>query len=217
MRHLHDTPLIFVGDMWAELVVWAQRWMLRPGLELLNPEDMAIPRCVKSAGEAIAILRIRRIEFLWALMACAGVVVRGTLKGILGAIVVSLVALNPEVLGMVQRSSLGETLGRERLFFNLQTAVERYRRQAAAPGGERASTDKQQRPTPRVGIWSVGPPEVPSLEELPAMPARARRQGRSAASSSGGYGAAADQSPSRGHSSPVTALIPALSRREGSR
>ena len=37
-----------------------------------------------------------------------------------------LVALNPEVLGMVQRSSLGDTLGRERLLFNLQTAVERY-------------------------------------------------------------------------------------------
>jgi SulP family sulfate permease len=27
---------------------------------------------------------------------------------------------------MVQRSSLGETLGRERLLFNLPTAVERY-------------------------------------------------------------------------------------------
>jgi high affinity sulfate transporter 1 len=37
-----------------------------------------------------------------------------------------LVALNPAVLGMVQRSSLGDTLGRERLFFNLQSAVERY-------------------------------------------------------------------------------------------
>jgi len=42
-----------------------------------------------------------------------------------------LVALNPETLSMVQRSSLGETLGRERLLFNLQTAVERYRAQTA--------------------------------------------------------------------------------------
>jgi len=32
---------------------------------------------------------------------------------------------------MVQRSSLGETLGRERLIFNLQTAVERYLSQTA--------------------------------------------------------------------------------------
>ena len=42
-----------------------------------------------------------------------------------------LVALNPEVLGMVQRSSLGETLGRERLIFNLPLAVERFRAQVA--------------------------------------------------------------------------------------
>lgn len=42
-----------------------------------------------------------------------------------------LVALNPEVLGMVQRSSLGETLGRERLLFNLPLAVERFCAQVA--------------------------------------------------------------------------------------
>lgn len=56
VRHLHDTPLIFVGDMWADLVDWARRAMLRPGFELANAEDMDIPRCVKSADEAIAIL-----------------------------------------------------------------------------------------------------------------------------------------------------------------
>ena len=37
-----------------------------------------------------------------------------------------LVGLTPEVLRMVQRSSLGETLGRERMHFNLETAVARY-------------------------------------------------------------------------------------------
>lgn len=42
-----------------------------------------------------------------------------------------LVALNPEVLRMVQRSPLGKTLGRERMLFNLQMAVERYRSQPA--------------------------------------------------------------------------------------
>jgi len=31
--------------------------MLRPGLELANPEDMNIPSCVDSADEAIAIIR----------------------------------------------------------------------------------------------------------------------------------------------------------------
>ena len=37
-----------------------------------------------------------------------------------------LVGLNPEVLAMVQRSPLGETLGRERMLFNLELAVDRY-------------------------------------------------------------------------------------------
>jgi SulP family sulfate permease len=37
-----------------------------------------------------------------------------------------LVALNPEALRMVQLSSLGEKLGKGRLFFNLQEALEHY-------------------------------------------------------------------------------------------
>jgi len=37
-----------------------------------------------------------------------------------------LVGLSPGVLAMVQRSPLGETLGRERMFFNLEQAVARY-------------------------------------------------------------------------------------------
>lgn len=37
-----------------------------------------------------------------------------------------LVGLNPEVLAMVQRSPLGETLGRERMHFTLELAVARY-------------------------------------------------------------------------------------------
>lgn len=45
-----------------------------------------------------------------------------------------LVARNPEVLRMVQLSSLGEKLGRERMIFNLQTAVERYLAQEVASG-----------------------------------------------------------------------------------
>jgi uncharacterized protein (TIGR00730 family) len=57
VRHLYETPLIFVGPMWAELVDWARRYMLRPGFELAKPEDMAIPRCVNTADEAIAIVR----------------------------------------------------------------------------------------------------------------------------------------------------------------
>jgi SulP family sulfate permease len=42
-----------------------------------------------------------------------------------------LVGLNPGVLAMVQRSPLGETLGRERMFFNLEQAVAKYQASVA--------------------------------------------------------------------------------------
>jgi MFS superfamily sulfate permease-like transporter len=48
-------------------------------------------------AEFRAILSVRRTEFLWALAALAGVILLGTLKGILVAIVVSLVALAHQV------------------------------------------------------------------------------------------------------------------------
>lgn len=41
-----------------------------------------------------------------------------------------LVGLSPEVLESIRRSSLAETLGRERLIFNLETAVRRYQSHA---------------------------------------------------------------------------------------
>jgi predicted Rossmann-fold nucleotide-binding protein len=57
VKHVKDTPLILVGKMWAELVEWARTHLLRPDLALASPEDIAIPRCVDTADEAIAILR----------------------------------------------------------------------------------------------------------------------------------------------------------------
>jgi uncharacterized protein (TIGR00730 family) len=57
VRHLHDTPLIFVGPMWKGLVDWAGAQMLRPGFDLANAEDIEIPECVDTAEEAIAIIR----------------------------------------------------------------------------------------------------------------------------------------------------------------
>jgi SulP family sulfate permease len=46
-----------------------------------------------STSEFRAILRVRRTEFLWALGACAGVVLLGTLYGILVAIAISVLTL----------------------------------------------------------------------------------------------------------------------------
>jgi SulP family sulfate permease len=219
-------------------------------LLLLSPVIALMPQAVLAAvvvaysielikpGEFIEILRVRRTEFYWALSALAGVAILGTLKGILVAVIVSLVtlahqayrppvyvlarkrgtdvfralssehpddetwpgllilrtegraffanaqaigdrmtplidaskpsillldcsalidleytalkmlaeaeerlrsqgislwlaALNPEVLRVVQKSRLGTALGRERMFFNVQSAVEHYVRTAA--------------------------------------------------------------------------------------
>lgn len=44
-----------------------------------------------------------------------------------------LAELNPEVYAMVRRSPLGEVLGEDRMFFNIEIAVERLRAAAAAP------------------------------------------------------------------------------------
>jgi uncharacterized protein (TIGR00730 family) len=57
VRHVQDTPLIFVGKMWADLVEWAKNHMLATQPPLASPKDMAIPHCVNSADEAIALIR----------------------------------------------------------------------------------------------------------------------------------------------------------------
>lgn len=48
-------------------------------------------------GDFVSILQVRRTEFIWALAAFLGVILLGTLQGILVAIVVSLVALGEQV------------------------------------------------------------------------------------------------------------------------
>lgn len=50
-----NTPLIFVGNMWAEFLEWSRKSFL-PN-QLVNPEDLEIPYCVDTAEEAIAIVR----------------------------------------------------------------------------------------------------------------------------------------------------------------
>ena len=64
VKHVHDTPLILVGKMWAELVDWATKNLLKPELSLANPEDMTIPRCVNTADEAIALVREHHAKWL---------------------------------------------------------------------------------------------------------------------------------------------------------
>ncbi len=84
--------------------------LLSPLIGLMPQATLAAVVIVYSVGlirpqEFRAILKIRRSEFIWALVALTGVVMLGTLKGILVAIVVSLFALayqmaNPAVYAL---------------------------------------------------------------------------------------------------------------------
>jgi uncharacterized protein (TIGR00730 family) len=70
VRKLHDTPLILAGKMYAELVDWCSKHMLRPDIQLASPEDMRIPVCVEDGP---AILRIiREHHAAWAQTARSG-------------------------------------------------------------------------------------------------------------------------------------------------
>jgi hypothetical protein len=54
-----------VGEMWFELVAWAQEYMVNVTPQMANPVDMMIPRCVNTFEEAIALLRESHAQ--WAL------------------------------------------------------------------------------------------------------------------------------------------------------
>ena len=56
VRHVQNTPLILVGQMWADLVGWAKQHMLTTRPPLASGDDLRIPQCVASADEAIALI-----------------------------------------------------------------------------------------------------------------------------------------------------------------
>src|SRR5262249_62276270 len=64
VKHLDNTPLILVGKMWPGLVEWARGAMLSADAPLASAEDMAIPKCVATGDDAIAILRERHEAWL---------------------------------------------------------------------------------------------------------------------------------------------------------
>lgn len=80
------------------VVALAAMLLLAPVIGLMPQATLAAIVIVYSIGliqpaEFIAILKVRRTEFVWAVVAMVGVVLLGTLEGILVAIVVSMVAL----------------------------------------------------------------------------------------------------------------------------
>lgn len=57
VQHVHDTPLVLVGKMWAHLVDWARTHLVTSEPALASAADIAIPQCVGDADQAIALIR----------------------------------------------------------------------------------------------------------------------------------------------------------------
>jgi uncharacterized protein (TIGR00730 family) len=64
VHKLYNTPLILVGKMWAELVEWGRRSMLRKDNELASEIDFTIPHCVNTIDECVALIRENRAAWL---------------------------------------------------------------------------------------------------------------------------------------------------------
>ena len=64
VRHVTNTPLVFIGEMWEDLVDWGRRHMLEKGGQLASPEDFDIPICVRTAGEVIDVISKSRNRWL---------------------------------------------------------------------------------------------------------------------------------------------------------
>jgi uncharacterized protein (TIGR00730 family) len=60
VRKLYNTPLILVGRMWAELVAWGRKTMLKEKSKLADDLDFTIPHCVTTIEEAIALIQENR-------------------------------------------------------------------------------------------------------------------------------------------------------------
>lgn len=64
VRHIKDTPLIFAGKMWSGFLQWTKEAFLNQAFPLANPQDLAIPECVETADEVIALLRKHHDKWL---------------------------------------------------------------------------------------------------------------------------------------------------------
>ncbi|MGD9722942.1 MAG: LOG family protein [Pirellulales bacterium] len=64
VRHVQDVPLVFVGEMWFELIAWAQKHMLGAQPPFASPADVLLPKCVHNAHEAIEFMRREHARWL---------------------------------------------------------------------------------------------------------------------------------------------------------
>jgi high affinity sulfate transporter 1 len=106
-----------------------------PGLLLLRPEGriffanaeiigQKVRRLIEEAKPRVVIFDFRAVPDLE--YTALKMLVESEKKSSVLGVSLWLVGLNPQVLQVVQRSSLAETLGRTRLHFNLESALARY-------------------------------------------------------------------------------------------
>ena len=57
VKHLPSLPLICVGDMWAELINWAEKHLAGHTPPLADADDIRLPQCVATMDEALALLQ----------------------------------------------------------------------------------------------------------------------------------------------------------------
>jgi uncharacterized protein (TIGR00730 family) len=55
--HLENRPLIFVGEMWRDLIDWGQKAWVGGERQLADPEDTNIPVCVDTVDEAVDVIK----------------------------------------------------------------------------------------------------------------------------------------------------------------
>lgn len=63
VRHLHDTPLILIGEMWPGLIDWARQSMLATTPPLADGKDIHIPDCVDDASAAIKLIQAHYMKW----------------------------------------------------------------------------------------------------------------------------------------------------------
>lgn len=62
VKHIWDTPLIFVGPMWHGMVDWARENMLTSDPPFANAEDLDIPICVNDVDGVVPIIQAHKAE-----------------------------------------------------------------------------------------------------------------------------------------------------------
>lgn len=60
VRKLYDTPLILIGEMWSELLEWAEESMITQEMNLASKLDLDIPHCVDNVDEAVELIKAHR-------------------------------------------------------------------------------------------------------------------------------------------------------------